>query len=133
LSAMARYVKGQRGIVMLSGAGADEIMGDYGFKGHRTSAYSCIAGLFPDNLRDVFPWTNFFKGTQHAYLRKEEHVGGSHGIETRYPFLDPDVVQEYLHLSPRLKNSNYLNINRVVWGYGGCVRVEQKIQASRNM
>ena len=29
---------------------------------------------------------------------KEELVAGVHGIEGRYPFLDPKVVQEYLWL-----------------------------------
>lgn len=38
---------------------------------------------------------------------KEELTGGAHGIETRYPFLDPRVVQEYLWLSRDLKNSEY--------------------------
>ena len=38
---------------------------------------------------------------------EEELTGGAHGIETRYPFLDPRVVQEYLWLSRDLKNSEY--------------------------
>ncbi len=49
---------------------------------------------------------------------KEEIIGGSHGIEQRYPFLDKDVVQEFLWLKPELKNKyykapihNYLNEN----------------------
>ena len=38
---------------------------------------------------------------------KEENVGGSYSMETRYPFLDRDLVQEYLWLSADLKNSRY--------------------------
>jgi asparagine synthetase B (glutamine-hydrolysing) len=38
---------------------------------------------------------------------KEEHVAGSYGIEARYPFLDRRVVQEFLALDSRLKNSRY--------------------------
>jgi hypothetical protein len=38
---------------------------------------------------------------------KEECIAGSLGIETRYPFLDRKVVQEYLNLSPDLKNQAY--------------------------
>jgi hypothetical protein len=34
-------------------------------------------------------------------------VAGSHSIETRYPFLDKDVVQEFLWLTPELKNKTY--------------------------
>ena len=38
---------------------------------------------------------------------KEEFVFGSYGIEARYPFLDNKVVQEYLNLTSKLKNSDY--------------------------
>jgi hypothetical protein len=38
---------------------------------------------------------------------KEEHVSGSHGVEGRYPFLDRDVVQEFLWLSADQKNQFY--------------------------
>jgi hypothetical protein len=38
---------------------------------------------------------------------KEELVSGAHGIEGRYPFLDPKVVQEFLWLKPELKNAEY--------------------------
>jgi hypothetical protein len=38
---------------------------------------------------------------------KEEHVSGSYGIEGRYPFLDVQVVQEFLSLDVSLKNRSY--------------------------
>ena len=41
---------------------------------------------------------------------KEEHVSGSDGVEGRYPFLDTMVVQEFLWLSAKLKNSNYKSV-----------------------
>ena len=34
-------------------------------------------------------------------------MSGAHGIEGRYPFLDPKVVQEFLWLKPELKNAEY--------------------------
>ena len=40
-------------------------------------------------------------------MSKEEFVGGNYGIETRYPFLDRDLVQEFLWLDVSLKNSSY--------------------------
>lgn len=86
--------------VMISGQGADEIMSDY--------------ALFPDQseLKGVFPeklskWRNFDRGCQESYLMKEEFAAGSFNIETRYPFLDKKLVQEFLWLSPGLKNRNY--------------------------
>ena len=86
--------------VCLCGQGADEILSDY-------SLYpdvSTLHGVFPDTLHI---WPNFFEGCQHAYLRKEENIAGCYGIEARYPFLDRNLVQEFLWLSPELKNRAY--------------------------
>ena len=43
---------------------------------------------------------------------KEEMVAGAYGIETRYPFLDRDVVQEFLWLKP---------MDRRLWYMLNCV------------
>ncbi len=86
--------------VYLSGQGGDEIIGDYAKKPHQSS----FKGVFPDKLT---LWPNFYEGYQYSYLGKEEYVAGSHSIETRYPFLDRDVVQEFLWLTPELKNRHY--------------------------
>jgi len=93
--------------VILSGIGADEIMA-------HNSYYSQGWGnvdVFPDDLMRVYPWANFFGGTMDNYLRGDEYVGGCFGYETRYPFCDKDVVQEFLWLKAALKNnfngSNY--------------------------
>ena len=45
-----------------------------------------------------------------SYLAKEEYVAGSYGIETRYPYLDKYVVQEFLSLTHTLKNSKYKSV-----------------------
>jgi len=45
-----------------------------------------------------------------SYLAKEEYVGGAYGLESRYPFLDKDVVQEFLSLDVKLKNNYYKNV-----------------------
>jgi len=42
-----------------------------------------------------------------AYITKTEFIGRLYGIEARYPFLDVDLVQEFLHLTPELKNIRY--------------------------
>lgn len=102
--------KNEGQLIYLSGSGADEIFSDYGFGGIKHFRHSTIGGEFPENLETVFPWKNFFGNTQRAYLRKEEYVSGSHGIEGRYPFLDKRVVQEFLWLKPELKNQNYKSV-----------------------
>jgi asparagine synthetase B (glutamine-hydrolysing) len=93
--------------VHLSGQGADEIMSDYGFGGKRFYGHSHFGGLFPECLAAIFPWPSFFGSTQASYLIKDEYVAGSFGIETRYPFLDRALVQEFLWLSAKLKNWRY--------------------------
>jgi asparagine synthetase B (glutamine-hydrolysing) len=96
--------------VYLSGSGADEIFSDYGFQGVKKYQHSNFGGLFPEDLSTVFPWASFYGSSQQTYIAKEEHVAGSFGIETRYPYLDKYVVQEFLNLTPELKNSKYKSV-----------------------
>lgn len=101
--------------IYLSGTGADEISSDYGFKGRKKSVSSCFGGKYPDNLLDIVSnnpnddviWKSFYGHALKDFIYKEEIVGGVHGIECRYPFLDKKVVQEFLWLSKDLKNKTY--------------------------
>ena len=89
---------------------------DYGtFFGHMQGApdapipntlrvLSDFKGRFPN---DLVQWANFTGSCQYSYLGKEECVGGSWNIETRYPFLDTAFVQSFLSLAAELKNRNY--------------------------
>eukprot|EP00747_Dinoflagellata_sp_TGD_P017252 gnl/TRDRNA2_/TRDRNA2_125698_c0_seq1.p1 gnl/TRDRNA2_/TRDRNA2_125698_c0~~gnl/TRDRNA2_/TRDRNA2_125698_c0_seq1.p1 ORF type:complete len:710 (+),score=72.37 gnl/TRDRNA2_/TRDRNA2_125698_c0_seq1:400-2529(+) len=107
LSAIFRRCRHAGLLVYLSGAGADEIMSDYGFAGVKFFPHSSFGGQFPEELAELFPWRSVFLGTQRDYLMKEEVVAGGHGLEARYPFLDRRVVQEFLWLSTEAKNSFY--------------------------
>ena len=94
--------------IYISGQGADEIIGDYGWNGQKyMENHSQFGGIFPKDLANVFPYKNFFGGTQLKWINKEEYVAGSFGIETRFPFLDKNLVQEFLWLSTNLKNKSY--------------------------
>lgn len=86
--------------VMLSGQGADEILSDYALFPKQGE----FKGKFPANL---FKWRNFDRGCQESYLIKEEYAGGAFNVETRYPFLDKEVVQEFLWLTAEAKNRSY--------------------------
>ena len=110
LSFICEQAKKDGCLIYLSGQGADEIFSDYGFGGKTIYNHSSFAGKFPEDLNTIFPWNNFFQGTQYSYLGKEENVAGAWGIEGRYPFLDKDVVQEFLWLKPDLKNKNYKSV-----------------------
>jgi len=102
--------------IFLSGTGGDEIFSDYGWKGENIKKCEphkkkvdggTFMGLFPEDLATIFPWFNFYTGLMEAFIAKEEYTGSLHGIENRYPFLDKNVVQEFLWLSVELKNNNY--------------------------
>lgn len=89
--------------LLASGQGADEIMSNiqtYKFRNPNPI-------LFPNNLSDIFPWDNFYKSAQSSYLTKEECITGSFGVESRYVYLDTKLVQDFLNLTPKLKNSLY--------------------------
>ena len=107
LGAICRRANQNNQRIYLSGQGADEILSDYGFKGRKFYSHSEFGGLFPPKLEGFFPWHSFYDGTQIKYLAKEEYVTGAYGIEGRYPFLDKQLVQEFLWLTPELKNKNY--------------------------
>jgi asparagine synthetase B (glutamine-hydrolysing) len=107
LSAICHRANKEGRRIYFSGQGADEIISDYGFGGKKIYKHSSFGGMFPKDLTGFFPWHSFWDGTQIQYLNKEEYVAGHFGIETRYPFLDRTVVQEFLWLSADLKNSKY--------------------------
>lgn len=96
--------------IYLSGQGADELFSDYGFNGEKKYLHSNFGGFFPEDLTTIYPWASFFGSSMESYLAKEEYVSGSYGIEGRYPFLDRQVVQEFLWLSYDLKNSYYKSV-----------------------
>lgn len=107
MSYICYNAKNQGYKILLSGTGPDEIFSDYGFNGHKFMQHSNFGGLFPDDLSTIFPWNSFYGSSMESYIAKEEYVGGSFGIEVRYPFLDKKVVQEFLWLTKELKNSTY--------------------------
>lgn len=99
--------------------------------------HSNFGGLYPDNLSLIFPkspdddkciWSSFYGSTQEAYLMKEESISGMYGIEGIYPFLDKQLVQEFLWLIPELKNKNYKSVideylNRCSYPYDKNIKI----------
>jgi asparagine synthetase B (glutamine-hydrolysing) len=106
-SLICQYARPDDYKVVLSGQGPDEIYSDYGFQGNKIYNHSNFGGLFPKDLSSIFPWNSFFGSSMESYIAKEEYVGGAYGIEVRYPFLDKQVVQEFLWLDSDIKNANY--------------------------
>ena len=79
--------------VLISGQGADEIISDY-YNIHTNSRKSCMKG---DWTKATKPWRNFYGGWNAAFLAAQESMAGAYGIETRYPFLDFDLIQTFYH------------------------------------
>lgn len=86
--------------ICISGQGGDEIISDYALY----PGQSTFKGEWP---KDLYEWRNFRGGMQLEYLNEIEEIAALYGIEVRYPFLDIDLVQEYLWLSPAMKNLCY--------------------------
>ena len=107
LGIICEKAKGAGFKIYLSGQGADEILSDYRMHGKGLTGSSSIEGEFPEDLAAIFPWRNFYEGAQKYYIAKEEHVAGAYGLETRYPYLDAALVQEFLWLTAATKNAGY--------------------------
>lgn len=90
-------------IISLSGQGGDEIYADY-YNPSSNSRMSQLKGKW-DNISS--PWKNFYGGWNRVFLGGTERIAGLFGIEARYPFLDFDLVQEFINLHPSLKSLYY--------------------------
>lgn len=90
-------------LISLSGQGCDEIISDY-YNVYTHSQKSEFKGNFE---KMTCPWKNFYGGWNRLFLGASERIAGLFGIETRYPFLDYDVIQEFLNLHPKLKSQGY--------------------------
>lgn len=103
-SAMIHHKARKAGrLISLSGQGVDEIYADY-FNPHSNPAMSELKG----NWKGITgPWKNFFGGWNRVFIGSGERIAGLFGIETRYPFLDFNVVQQFLNLHPQLKGQYY--------------------------
>ena len=86
--------------IFICGQGGDEILSDYALYPNQ----STFKGIYPD---DLYEWDNFKEGKNREYINEIEEIAVLYGIETRYPFLDVNLVQEFLWLAPELKNKNY--------------------------
>eukprot|EP00929_Paragymnodinium_shiwhaense_P058272 TRINITY_DN29170_c0_g1_i3.p1 TRINITY_DN29170_c0_g1~~TRINITY_DN29170_c0_g1_i3.p1 ORF type:complete len:321 (-),score=47.62 TRINITY_DN29170_c0_g1_i3:1096-2058(-) len=127
LSIILKKCREQGVKVYFSGTGGDEIISDYARAGKSIYGTSDFNGSFPTDLSSIFPWRNFYFGQLRNYLMKEEHVAGAHGMETRYPFLDRDAVQEFLWLDASLKNSWYKRPIRDFFVYHGYPFEDKKV------
>lgn len=84
--------------VILTGNGGDEILCNYIDKGK--SEFT----VWPDDLSTVFPWQHFYGGQTRVILDCHEYCSLAYGMEMRNVFYDKSLAQEWMHLTPALKN-----------------------------
>lgn len=95
--------------VLLTGNEADGIFENYRNK-TRSLSYSMVDNqfkLFPSELSQIFPWHHFYWGTLRRICDAWETVFLTYAIENRNCFLDKQLVQEWLSLTPSLKNKRH--------------------------
>ena len=87
--------------VLMTGQGADEIMCNYM---HKPVYPESEFKVWPNDLRDIFPYSHFYGGYQRDLIDKHEYIALTYGIECRSVFLDKKLTQEWLNLVPSIKN-----------------------------
>jgi len=89
--------------ILINGVGGDELYSDYGVHGRPLRYESRFGGHFPADLHMVWPWYQ----QVHEWCTRDDLIAGFHGVNTRYPLLDRELVQAWLNTTQRLKNSGY--------------------------
>lgn len=102
-SIISEKARSENRLISLSGQGGDEIYADY----YNEYTYSRMSELKGNWQNINSPWKNFSGGWNKVFLGATERVSGLFGVEARYPFLDFEVVQEFLNLDPKLKAKYY--------------------------
>ena len=103
LSYICKVSRKNKNLIQLSGQGSDEIISDY-YNPSTNSRRSSIKGNWSKVRK---PWPNFYGKWNTINLGITERIAGAHSVETRYPFLDYDLVQAYLSLPVKLKSAEY--------------------------
>lgn len=89
--------------VLLTGQGSDEIFDNYIYKFSSKNKFLKMS-RWPEDLSNVFPYDHFYENRQRKLIDMHQYVSLSYGIETRNPFLDKKLAQEWLWISSDLKN-----------------------------
>ena len=103
----ADYTVKRKTKVNITGTGADELFSDYGFNGYAKSARCQFGGIFPDDLRPIFPYIYNALYGLYIHLPMTEYCNSLNGIDSRHPYLDKKLYQSWINTSVKLKNKEY--------------------------
>lgn len=87
--------------VVIAGNEADGVFDNY--RNKKLYSYEEF-DQFPEDLSTIFPWSNFYNGVVERQCPIWEKYFLQRGVEARHFYLDKRLAQEFLWLSPKLKN-----------------------------
>jgi len=102
---VAKYVNAIGNRVILSGNEVDGVCENYRNKPRVTTKKQFKK--FPSDLDTIFPWFHFEENNVRKICDNWETSFLYHGVEGRNCFLDKYLIQEFLWLTPKLKNKRY--------------------------
>jgi asparagine synthetase B (glutamine-hydrolysing) len=102
LSIVCNYINTLNKKILFTGTGPDGIIDNYFMKKTKNSFFNVDNDTFKN-----FPYEHFYGGRQRAFIDRQEYVSLTHSIETRNPFLDKTLTQEWFYLKNSLKNKEY--------------------------
>lgn len=81
--------------VMLTGQGPDELFGGYPWYRNivEKEGYEVLEHYMMEDIKNAYRET----------LERENKIGMAHGIELRYPYLDPEVIKVAMQIDSKLK------------------------------
>jgi asparagine synthetase B (glutamine-hydrolysing) len=104
LTSLCLYMHTINKNVLCTGQGADEIVDNYIHK-YKVLGKPKVSMLYwSEDLKSFFPYDHFYENRQRKLIDDHESCCLSYGIESRNPFLDKKLTQEWLSLSTSLKN-----------------------------
>lgn len=121
LTFLAKRTRDSNKKVLITGQGSDEILDNYRKKSYTRHSEKLEFVDWPDDLSTIFPWGHFYRNKQRYLIDSHETSSLCFGVEHRSPFLDKKLTQEWLWITPSLKNledksplKKYLRDNNIV-------------------
>jgi asparagine synthetase B (glutamine-hydrolysing) len=101
LAILCKYISTLNKKILFTGTGPDGIIDNYLLKNARKSF------IINNDTFENFPYEHFYGGKQRAFIDRQEYTSLAHSIETRNPFLDKNLTQEWFYLRNDLKNKEH--------------------------
>jgi len=103
INLMKNYIAKRKRKIVITGNGGDEIYNDW--HGQKSGlVWTKTNGSFPTHLQFVWGWHNY-NGRMQLTNTRIDFIAGYYGLEARNPLLDVELVQAWINIQSKLKNS----------------------------